>query len=357
MDAVNRGSGDPESQALKTREEMFSQEVRVVKGAFAKDEDQGYHPLQLRVIFPGRYPVTLYLKTLEGRSKKIKYLPYCQKGEVFQEGWSSKLRDIGIDHLYFHNEDLDAVIAFLNNNLLILTDDLPEIHRETMVVFFEHLHLTIHRLATTPLLEANIQQANWQVEWLVKQLDKGILPHTLLWESLLQDYNMYHHAVNVFLISVAFMHFLQKGQSACRIVGIAALFHDIGLTKISPDILYKTGSLTDAERQEIQSHPELAVNMLRESPEILPESLRLVQEHHENLDGSGYPQGLTQGEQHKYTALLRLVDAYDALTSPRPYRPAHTPFKALGIIQQQWGTGGPVFDRSILSKFIEFLAL
>jgi HD-GYP domain-containing protein (c-di-GMP phosphodiesterase class II) len=351
------GSGDLESDALKTREEMFSQDLRVVKGAFPKDEKNNYYPLQLRVIFPGRYPFTLYLKTLEGRSKKIKYLPYSQKGEVFQESWLAKLREIGIDHLYFRNEDLDAVIAFLNNNLLVLTDDLPEINRDTMVVFFEHLHLTIHHLATKPLLGGNIQQANWQVEWLVKQLEKGILPHTLLWESLLQDYNMYHHAVNVFLISVAFLHFLQKGPSPCRIVGIAALFHDIGLTKISSDILYKPEPLTAAERQEIQSHPELAVNMLRESPEILPESLRLVQEHHENLDGSGYPHGLTQADQHKYTPLLRLVDAYDALTSPRPHRPAHTPFKALSIIQQQWGAGGPVFDRSLLGEFIKFLGL
>jgi HD-GYP domain-containing protein (c-di-GMP phosphodiesterase class II) len=357
VDAVNRGSEDPESQALKTREEMFSQELRVVKGAFSKDEEDSYYPLQLRVIFPKKYPFTLYLKTLEGKLKKIKYLPYCHKGEVFQESWLAKLRDIGINQLYFHVEDLDAAIAFLNSNLLIFMDDLPVINQGTMVVFFEHLHLTVRRLATTPLLGENIQQANWQVDWVIKQLDEGILPHNLLWESLLQDYNMYHHAVNVFLVSVAFMHFLQKGHTACRIVGIAALFHDIGLTKISPDILYKPGPLTAAERQEIQSHPELAVNMLRESPEILPESLRLVHEHHENADGSGYPQGLSQGEQHKYTAVLRMVDAYDALTSPRPHRPAHTPFKALGAIQQQWGTVGPVFDRSILGKFIEFLAL
>ncbi len=344
-------------EALKTREEMFSREMRTVKGAFAKDEEKSYYPLQLRVIFPGKYPFTLYLKTLEGKLKKIKYLPYCHKGEVFQESWLAKLRDVGIDQLYFHAEDLDAAIAFLNSNLLILMDDLPVINHGTMVVFFEHLHLTVRHLTKTRLIGANVQQANRQVDWVIKQLEEGILPHSLLWESLLQDYNMYHHAVNVFLISLAFMHFLQKGPSACRIVGIAALFHDIGLTKISPDILYKPDPLTEAERQEIQSHPELAVNMLQESPEVLPESLRLVQEHHENLDGSGYPQGLHQDEQHKYTPILRLVDAYDALTSPRPHRPAYTPFKALGLIHQQWGTGGPVFDRSILGKFIEFLAL
>ena len=135
------------------------------------------------------------------------------------------------------------------------------------------------------------------------------------------------------------------------------LFHDIGLTKIDPDILYKSGPLTEAERLEIQRHPELAVDMLQESPEILPGALRLVLEHHENADGSGYPRGVSQGDQHTYTPLLRLVDAYDALTSPRPYRPAHMPLKALSIIQQQWGKGGPVFDRALLAQFIKFLVL
>ncbi len=118
-----------------------------------------------------------------------------------------------------------------------------------------------------------------------------------------------------------------------------------------------TSPLAADEQQEIQNHPELAVNMLKASPEILPETLRLILEHHENADGSGYPQGLTLGEQYEYTAVLRLVDAYEALTSQRPYRSEHTPFKALGILQQQWGPRGPVFDRSIWSEFIKFLAL
>jgi HD-GYP domain-containing protein (c-di-GMP phosphodiesterase class II) len=357
MAAAQMDGRDLTEGALKTREEMFSQEMRAVKGAFAQEEENSYYPLQLRVISQGKYPFNLYLKTLEGKSKTIKYQPYCQKGELFRESWLLKLRNIGIDRLYFHNDDLDAAIAFLNSNLFILTDHLPEINREIMVVFFEHLQLTIRRLTKAPLLGANLQQANGQVDWLVQQLEKGLLPHSLLWESLLQDYSIYHHAVNVFLIAVAFLNFLQKGATACRIVGIAALFHDIGLIKISPDILYKPSPLTAAEQQDIQLHPELAVNMLKESPEILPESLRLVLEHHENADGSGYPRGLTLSQQYKYTPLLRLVDAYEALTCRRPHRPAHTPFKALGIIQQQWGPHGPVFDRATWSEFIKFLAL
>jgi len=104
-------------------------------------------------------------------------------------------------------------------------------------------------------------------------------------------------------------------------LGIAALFHDLGLSKVAPAILYKSGPLTPEESCEVQKHPEIAVALLQGCSEISPESLRLIWEHHENVDGSGYPQGLGITEQHEHTPLLRLVDSYDALICQRPYRP------------------------------------
>jgi HD-GYP domain-containing protein (c-di-GMP phosphodiesterase class II) len=137
----------------------------------------------------------------------------------------------------------------------------------------------------------------------------------------------------------------------------AALFHDIGLVKIPAAILYKPTPLTPEECQEVQKHPEIAVDLLQQCSEVSPESLRLIWEHHENADGSGYPQGLGLSEQHAWTPLLRLIDAYDALVCQRHYRHAQSPFQALKIIQQQWGPYGPVFHRQLLKKFVEFLAL
>ena len=136
-----------------------------------------------------------------------------------------------MDRLYVHAEDLDAALAFLNSNLLVLMENPLVLQKGSMALFFEHLHLTIRRLATMKLAGVDIGQANRQVDWIIGRLEEGILPHTLLWDSLLQDYNMYHHAVNVFLIALAFMHFLSEGPAACRIVGIACSFMTSALRK------------------------------------------------------------------------------------------------------------------------------
>jgi HD-GYP domain-containing protein (c-di-GMP phosphodiesterase class II) len=87
------------------------------------------------------------------------------------------------------------------------------------------------------------------------------------------------------------------------------------------------------------------------------EVLQLVLEHHENADSSGYPRGLPLGKQHPWTRIIRLVDAYDALTGHRPFRQALTSFAALKSLQNQVSPKGPIFDPRILKIFIRFLAL
>ena len=343
-------------EADKIRAQFFSQKIRLISGT-ATREDQEFSPIALRALLPGRSAFTLYIKTIEGRELEIRYLPYCEEGERFQESWLTRLQERGITQLYFRHTDLEKVIAHFNNTLLLLENDPPEGTRKKMMVFCEHLNLTMRRAMMLPVSDAHLKQANWHVDWLINQVSKGLLPYHGLWETLFHDYSIYKHATNVFLVSTAFAVFLGKEYAACRALGTAALFHDIGLVKIPATILYKPSPLTPEERQEIQKHPDIAVDMLQESSEISPESMRLIWEHHENADGSGYPQGLGLSEQHELTPLLRLIDAYDALICQRPYRPAQSPFQVLKIFQQQWGPYGPVYNRQLLKKFIEFLAL
>ena len=340
--------------AQKTREQLLSGEMRrVCSGLHQGGEDRGFCPIATRVVRAERLPFTLYLKTLEGKAQRVKYLPYCEAGEIFQDIYLTRLQERGITQLYFREEDLDQAIAYFNDTLLILENEGPEANRKKMMVFFEHVHLTIRRAWAAPLSGPRIHQASWHVDWLVKQLGQGMFPYHSLWEMLFGDYSLYKHAVNVFLLAVAFMVFGERNHGECKAMGIAALFHDMGLIKVPSAILYKPGPLTPEERSKVQKHPEIAVEMLKEYPEIPPESLRLILEHHENADGSGYPRGIGILEQYDCTSVLRLVDAYDALISQRPYRPAHTPFQALTIIQQH----GPEYNRELIEKFIRFLAL
>jgi len=99
------------------------------------------------------------------------------------------------------------------------------------------------------------------------------------------------------------------------------------------------------------------MQILKRCSALPAEGIQLVLEHHENADGSGYPEGLALPRQHPWTRILRLVDAYDALTTHRPHRVAQSPFAALKCLQKQEGPWGAVFERRILNDFIRFLAL
>jgi HD-GYP domain-containing protein (c-di-GMP phosphodiesterase class II) len=163
--------------------------------------------------------------------------------------------------------------------------------------------------------------------------------------------------VNICLLGVAMMLFLKKSRRESQLMGMAGLFHDLGMTRLPDEILNKPASLTPEEWDHTKRHPTIGVQLLKSSPAMPAEGLHLVQEHHENADGSGYPLGIPLRRQHPWSRIIRLLDAYDAITSHRVYRPGQSPYAALKTLQEQEGPQGPVFDPHTLKNFIRFLAL
>ena len=115
-----------------------------------------------------------------------------------------------------------------------------------------------------------------------------------------------------------------------------AVFHDIGKIGIPDAILQKPGRLTDAERLEIQQHPIIGVDILK-NIDAYRDILDLVRHHHERYDGGGYPDG-TVGEQISLEVyILGAADAYDAITSDRPYCKGRSPEVAARILREEAG--------------------
>jgi len=132
---------------------------------------------------------------------------------------------------------------------------------------------------------------------------------------------------------------------------LLAQFHDIGKVGIPDHILFKSGNLNAAERNEMCRHPEVGFRIAESSSDLLPIS-QWILKHHEWWNGTGYPLGL-QGEQIPLECrILALADAYDAMTSNRPYRQAMTPEEAIQEIQQGAGTQ---FDPYLVPIFVRQL--
>jgi HD-GYP domain-containing protein (c-di-GMP phosphodiesterase class II) len=115
------------------------------------------------------------------------------------------------------------------------------------------------------------------------------------------------------------------------------LLHDIGKLSIPSEILKKPGPLDDDEYAVIRRHPERGRRLVVELGGFCGSVRRLVEFHHERLDGSGYPNGLSGDELELEVRILGACDVYDALVSTRVYREAWTHLQALGLLREQAG--------------------
>jgi HD-GYP domain-containing protein (c-di-GMP phosphodiesterase class II) len=118
------------------------------------------------------------------------------------------------------------------------------------------------------------------------------------------------------------------------------MLHDVGKIGVDVQVLKKPGRLTDDEFQEMQRHPMYGVKLFNEAglSELLAEELMALAQHHERLDGRGYPSGLSGEEISRIGRIVAVADTFDALTSDRPYRSALSAEEAFAILDAGAGT-------------------
>jgi HD-GYP domain-containing protein (c-di-GMP phosphodiesterase class II) len=125
-------------------------------------------------------------------------------------------------------------------------------------------------------------------------------------------------------------------EERLRKLGLGLLVHDVGKLAVPPEILNKPGRLTDEEMAIMQTHAHAGVELLRPA-DLSPISISVVRDHHERLDGSGYPEGLLGAQVQEFPRIAAVADVYDAVTSERVYKPAAPPHVGVRVIRE--GTG------------------
>ncbi|MBP5199658.1 MAG: HD-GYP domain-containing protein [Schwartzia sp.] len=171
----------------------------------------------------------------------------------------------------------------------------------------------------------------------------------------LHDNYTFGHSVNVAVLSAVL-------GSLCNLSGgdlinlvMGALLHDIGKLVIPQDILTKPGQLSDQEFDIIQMHPDAGrlklLDLSMSSAEILA---TIAGQHHEHIDGRGYPDHLVGDQIHLFARIVAIADVFDALTSARSYKPAYRPHSAFRIMTK---CSPGQFDEKLLSLFFDSVAI
>jgi HD-GYP domain-containing protein (c-di-GMP phosphodiesterase class II) len=139
-----------------------------------------------------------------------------------------------------------------------------------------------------------------------------------------------------------------------RTLAIGGLVHDIGKLSVPDAILKKPGALDDDEYAIVQRHPEWGTRLLTELGGFSEAVRQLVRDHHERLDGAGYPNGLVADQIDLDTRILTVCDVYDALISKRVYRDAWSHEDAMELLRRETGTA---FDERCVAALEQVIAL
>ena len=169
-----------------------------------------------------------------------------------------------------------------------------------------------------------------------------------------KDDYLVEHSLNVSILMTIFCKHMKIERKTMEDLALGAFLHDIGKTLIPDKVLQKPGKFTDEEYAIMKTHVMLGVKILEDTPNIPETSMMVVKEHHERLDGKGYPYGLTAGQISQYSRMIAIADCYDAMTAERVYKAGMHPIKAFKILISE---SPSAFDKKLVEQFIQCLGL
>lgn len=337
------------------RKQMRSSEViaSVMSG-----ETEKYAPLPLESVKVGK-PVSfdLYLKTKAKGSNEAKIVRCCAPGDIFQKDWQKKLKQLNIQWLYFSLTEVDQVFEYLQGHLegFLKDETHSEVEKAQSVCDLTQVWVLRFFTAEEGRTGKQITLALSLVDDLLESVKHVGGNSLLLLEVRKQNFYVYTHSLNCCLLGLAFAKYLGWSPDKARDFGLGALIHDIGYARLPRNLMAQEKEPTEDDMTKIQRHPMEGFRMLQSFTHIPWEALQMVLRHHENGDGSGYPEGLKQDKIPTWARIMRIIDAYEEMTAERPWRPPVSPKDALWTMVQQWEES-KVYDHYYLMAFIGFLA-
>jgi len=281
-----------------------------------------------------------------------KYVLYRSADLPFTEGTRQKLVENRVDRLYISSECKEKYQKYIEQNLgKILTD--PQVKEDKKAgILYETSTNLVKDVLSNPTYGENIQRSKDLVSNTVNYILSGREAFLNLLKITSFDYYTYTHSVNVSTFSVALAQ--QMGFSERKFLhelGIGALLHDIGKSKISDRILNKRSALNPIEFEIMKKHPKWGIEILADNDDIPAASYYPILQHHERGDRSGYPTGLSLDEMHLYSRIVAIADSFDAMTTERVYQKAMDTYPSLQIMFSL----KTAYDETALKAFVELM--
>ncbi|MCI0334812.1 MAG: HD domain-containing protein [Planctomycetes bacterium] len=275
---------------------------------------------------------------------------YCRAGSRPDVQQFVELEEAGVENLYvrsaefcnFSNGLLESLESILRNETIPATEKFAAMQLAVAVAMDHTL-----RLVDCGKFRDLAEQMGQEVVTLLS--DGEVLPRELF-QIARHDFNTFTHVTNVASYSVMLAERLGiTDKKELRKIASAAILHDLGKRFIPASILAKPGRLTPEEREIIEAHPQRGYEELCDQSDLNFGQLMMVYQHHERVDGTGYPVRVPHREIHPWARMLAVVDVFDSMTAKRPYRRSATPESVMDYQKQLAGTH---FDREVVECWV-----
>ncbi|WP_102273970.1 HD-GYP domain-containing protein [Cytobacillus massiliigabonensis] len=281
---------------------------------------------------------TILAKTIYNETGQI----LLSEGVELKESMIQRLNSLGISYIFIKDiqtEDIEYKGT--------LTDPV----RRKAIQTINSTFLEIQKdssISNSFVVEKASRRLSELIRFLMTELgdNKDLL--NLLSDAYSYDNYIFTHSLNVTLYSLALGLELKLTPKELETLGLGAIFHDIGKLKVPLDVLLKPGKLTEEEYIAIKEHAETGFQILRKVQTIPLLVAHCAYQHHERINGSGYPRGLTGKDIHFFGKIIAVADVFDAVTSNRVYRKAMLPHEGLEIL---YAGSGTLFEQQIVEAF------
>lgn len=258
--------------------------------------------------------------------------PLLKKGVVINERIIHRLQQLHTHYLYIDDEISKGIEV---------EDTVPPVLRNRAISTIKNSFLSLNGLDTASASYVLDQQSK-EIVTIVDELLLAVTGNdeilTVLADAYLFDEYLYQHSFQVTLYSIAIAKELGHSAEDLRLIAIGALLHDVGKTMVPKEILTKPGRLTHDEFEVMKMHARYGFDVLRNLHSISLLVAHCAFQHHERIDGSGYPRGLVDFEIHPFAKIIGVADVFDAVTTNRVYREKMLPSKGLAIVEAGAGT-------------------
>ena len=262
---------------------------------------------------------------------------YMASGTVLSNSNIDGLKKMEVDFLYI--KDVFEMEEFLNDRSMTVEEAYTK-----LIIMYKSIYMNVR-------LGRSLDVKN--IEDKALALINRISSENNIMESLrkinVEESYLYKHAVDVSILSKLTAKWLNLTEKIQNEVAVCAFLHDIGKTRISVDILNKPGELTYNEYQAIKRHSELGYEIVSSAKNINEKISDGILYHHERIDGSGYPNGLSGEQIPLYARIIGVADMFDAITSNKSYKNKISIYEGAKILKEE---SFNKFDPRITEVFI-----